>query len=131
MSERNWRILVVEDDPDGQQVMATILQHLNIPIDVANDSAEAELFLFNSDTAYNAAILDLALPDKDGWELLSEILGNPRTVNLPCIAVTAYHTSKLREEALVAGFRAYFAKPIDATKLARELDAVLGTKRAQ
>jgi len=119
------RVLVVEDDPDGQQVVATILQHLNIPADIANDSAEAEQFLFNTDTDYKAAIIDLALPDKDGWGLLSDILGNPRTATMPCIAVTAYHTSKLREDALVAGFIAYFAKPIDATKFARELEAVL------
>src|SRR5947207_11932942 len=103
---KQWRILVVEDDPDGQQVMATILQHLNIPVDVASDSSEAEQWLFNSGNSYDAAILDLALPDKDGWELLSEILADSRTAALPCIAVTAYHTSKLREEALVAGFRA-------------------------
>jgi CheY-like chemotaxis protein len=125
MSRNNWRILVVEDDPDGQQVMATILQHLNIPLDIANDSSEAEQFLFHSDAVYNAAIIDLALPDKDGWALLSEILDNPGTAELPCIAVTAYHTSKLREDALVAGFKAYFAKPVDATKFARELEAVL------
>ena len=125
MSHKNWRILVVEDDPDGQQVMATILQHLNILIDVANDAAEAEQLLFHSDTVYNAAIIDLALPGKDGWELLSEILNRPETANLPCIAVTAYHNSKLREDALVAGFKAYFAKPIDASKLAGELEAVL------
>jgi CheY-like chemotaxis protein len=122
---KEWRILVVEDDPDGQQVMATILQHLNIPVDVASDSSEAEQWLFNSGNSYDAAILDLALPDKDGWELLSEILADSRTAALPCIAVTAYHTSKLREEALIAGFRAYFAKPIDATKFARELAAIL------
>jgi CheY-like chemotaxis protein len=125
MSIGKWRILVVEDDPDGQQVMATILQHLNIPIDVASDSTEAEQLLFHSDTTYDAVILDLALPGKDGWQLLSEILSNPRTANLPCIAVTGYHSSKLREDALVAGFRAYFSKPIDATKFARALESVL------
>ena len=125
MSEEERRILVVEDDPDGQQVMATILQHLNIPLDVANDSVEAEQFLFQSGVNYHAAIIDLALPGKDGWGLLSDILNNPNTAKMPCIAVTAYHTSKLREDALVAGFVAYFAKPVDATRLARELEALL------
>lgn len=125
MSEAKGPVLVVEDDPDGQQVMATILQHLNIPLDVANDSAEAEQLLFNSGTTYTAVIIDLALPDKDGWSLLSEILSNPETATLPCVAVTAYHTSKLREEALIAGFKAYFAKPIDATRFAREFAMIL------
>ncbi len=125
MSNVDNRILLVEDDPDGQQVMATILRHLNISIDIASDSGEAEQFLFHSDTIYTAAIIDLALPDKDGWELLSEIMHNPETANLPCIAVTAFHTSKLRADAIGAGFKAYFAKPINAAKLASELEAVL------
>jgi CheY-like chemotaxis protein len=122
---RNWRILVVEDDPDGQEVVATILQHLNIPLDVAGDAVEAEQFLFNSSARYNAVIIDLALPGKNGWEILADILNNPTTAAIPCVAVTAYHTSKLREQALAAGFTAYFPKPIDSTSFARRLEEVL------
>ncbi len=122
MTQKNWHILVVEDDPDGQEVVATILEHLNLSIDVASDVAEAEELLFNSDKSYQAAIIDLALPDKNGWELLAEILNHPKTAALPCVAVTAYHTSKLREDAIRAGFTAYFAKPIDATSFARRLE---------
>ena len=120
-----WRILVVEDDPDGQEVVATVLEHLNIPIDVANDAEQAEEMLFADQTPYNAVIIDLALPGKDGWELLSDIQRHPLTENLPCIAVTAYHTSKMREEALTAGFIAYFSKPLDATSFARQLETIL------
>lgn len=119
------RILVVEDDPDGQQVVATVLQHLNYEMDVANNAAEAEELLFNSGWQYRAAIIDLALPDKDGWELLAEILDTPNTADLFCIAVTAFHTSKLREEALQRGFSAYFSKPLDATAFARSLQEIL------
>ncbi len=125
MAQKNWHILVVEDDPDGQEVVATILEHLNISYDVANNVAEAEELLFRSGTTYQVAILDLALPDKNGWELLTEILEEPKTASLPCIAVTAYHTSKLREDAIRAGFTAYFAKPIDATAFARRLEELV------
>jgi CheY-like chemotaxis protein len=125
MSQDRWHILVVEDDPDGQEVVATILEHLNISMDVAANAEEAETFLFQSGTNYNAAIIDLALPDKDGWELLNQILAEPQTAAIPCIAVTAFHTSKLREDAIRAGFTAYFAKPIDSTSFARQLESVL------
>src|SRR5258707_9096739 len=125
MVANNWHILVIEDDADGQEVMATLLGHLNISIDIAADSAEAEHFLFQSGTSYHAAIIDLALPDKDGWQILSEVLENPGTAELPCIAVTAYHTSKLREDAILAGFKAYFPKPLDGTSFLRELETVL------
>jgi two-component system, chemotaxis family, CheB/CheR fusion protein len=120
-----WRILVVEDDLDGQALMTTLLGHLDIPVDVANDVAEAEQFLFESGTDYQAVIIDLALPDKDGWQLLAEIQANPRTEALSCLAVTAFHTSKLREDAILAGFKAYFPKPIDSTSFLRELETIV------
>ncbi len=125
MAGSKWHVLVVEDDTDGQEVVATLLRHLNISLDIAADAAEAEQFLFQSGKTYNAAIIDLALPDKDGWQILSEVLADSRTANLPCIAVTAYHTSKLREDAILAGFTAYFPKPIDGAGFLRQLESIL------
>lgn len=123
--KNNLRILVVEDDLDGQALMATLLGQFNIPVDVAGNVAEAEHFLFESSAQYHAVIVDLALPDKDGWQLLAEIQADSRTADLPCIAVTAFHNSKLREDAIIAGFKAYFPKPIDATSFLRELESIL------
>lgn len=123
--KNNLRILVVEDDVDGQALMSTLLSHLNIPVDVAENVAEAEHFLFQSQAQYQAVIVDLALPDKDGWQLLSEIQSNAKTADLSCIAVTAFHNSKLREDAILAGFKAYFPKPIDSTSFLRELESIL------
>jgi CheY-like chemotaxis protein len=125
MQGNNWHVLVVEDDADGQVVMTTLLEHLGISMDVASDSAEAEQFLFQSNNIYNAAIIDLALPDKDGWQLLALIQDNSQTASLPCIAVSAYHNSKLREDAILSGFKAYFPKPIDGTTFLRELERML------
>ena len=123
--QNEWNILVVEDDPDGQAVIAHILEYMQVNLTVANDAEEASNYLFASEMAYTAVIIDLALPGKDGWQLLSDIQANTQTANLPCIAVTAYHTAKLREEALQAGFTSYFAKPIDATSFLRQLERVL------
>lgn len=121
----NWHILIVEDDPDGREMVATMLEHMNFPVALANDAEQAESMLFQGDNGYEAVVIDLALPGKDGWELLKEIQQNPRTTELPCVAVTAYHTSKLREEAIRAGFAAYFPKPIDGMVLGRELEKLL------
>lgn len=119
------RILVVEDDPDGQEMVTTVLRHMKFDVDTADDGEQAAKILFSTNAAYEAIIIDLALPGKDGWELLSEILDNPRTSSLPCIAVTAFHNSKLREEALRAGFTAYFPKPLDGTQLGREIERLI------
>jgi CheY-like chemotaxis protein len=122
MAHHQWRILVVEDDPDGQEVVATILQHLNLAIDVVGNVPDAETLLFQTRNKYDAAVIDLALPGKNGWDLLAEILSDEKTAEMPCVAVTAFHTSKLREDAIKAGFTAYFAKPIDAMAFARRLE---------
>ena len=121
----NKRILVVEDDPDGQEMITTMLQHLQYEVDTVDDAEGAGQALFGAETPYNAIIIDLALPGKDGWELLAEITDNPLTANIPCLAVTAHHTSKLREETIRAGFVAYFPKPIDATSLGRQLEQLI------
>jgi CheY-like chemotaxis protein len=125
MTNDKWRILVIEDDPDGQEVMGTILAHIDLPADVAGNAQEAERLLFETDTKYNAVVIDLALPDKDGWEILAAIQNHPDTFQLPCIAVTAFHTSKLRQEALSAGFANYFPKPIDTTAFLQALGRLI------
>ena len=118
-------ILIVEDDPDGQALVSHVIGYMNIPHDVVGDAEMAVEKLRESNETYQAVIIDLALPGKDGWELLAEIRDNPTTAELTCIAVTAFHTSKTREDTLRAGFDAYFSKPLDATQFARELESIL------
>lgn len=118
-------ILIVEDDPDGQALVSHVIGHLNIPHDVVGDAEKAGQKLFENGEAYQAVIIDLALPGKDGWELLAEIRNHAETANLMCVAVTAFHTSKTREDALHAGFDAYFPKPLDAMHFSRELASLL------
>ena len=118
-------ILIVEDDPDGQALVSHVIGYLNIPHEVVDDAEKAITKLFESGQTYRAVIIDLALPGKDGWELLAHIRDNPATSALTCISVTGFHTSKTRDDALRAGFDAYFPKPLDAMHFARELEALL------
>jgi CheY-like chemotaxis protein len=121
----NRRALIVEDDPDGQILVAHILQQLGLAVDVASDAEQALDYLLEGHTHYRAAIIDLALPGRDGWHLLLEIKSRQQLANLPCIAVTAHHSARTREEAMRAGFRAYFSKPIQPNMMVRELEALL------
>jgi CheY-like chemotaxis protein len=118
-------ILIVEDDPDGQALVSHIINHIKLPFEVVGDAENAAQKLFQAGSNYRAAIIDLALPGKDGWELLADVRANAATAQMMCIAITAFHTSKTREEALRAGFDFYFSKPLNATKLAQELDSIL------
>lgn len=121
----NESVLIVEDDPDGQALVSHIVNYLNMPYNIVANAEDAEQHLFESGNIYRAVIIDLGLPGKSGWELLEEIRMHPATETLTCIAVTAFHTSKTREEALRLGFNAYFSKPLDANNLAQELERLL------
>lgn len=119
----NWHVLVIEDDPDGQEVVARILKHQGVTYDVAGTGEEA-LSLARRH-AYTMAIVDLALPGLDGWGFLSAIQGDPAIAQMPCIAVTAFHSPDVAIKAIEMGFKAYFPKPIDATGFMRDLGHVV------
>lgn len=119
----NWRILVVEDEYDGQQVVSRILKYMGIQADVAATAEEALDLMAGQ--SYTAAIIDLALPGIDGLQLLSQIRANAATTQMPCVMMTAYHSAQVKKQALDAGVNAYFAKPIDDTIFIRELERLL------
>jgi CheY-like chemotaxis protein len=115
----DWRILVVEDEPDGQEVVCDILDYFNIPSEAVATAEDALKKLAHGH--YDGVVIDLALPGMDGFGLLREIRGDPDIAHLPCIAFTAYHTSLVRQEALLAGFDSYFPKPLDDHAFVKEL----------
>jgi CheY-like chemotaxis protein len=117
-----WRVLVVEDEPDGQVVVAEMLRHFNIPTELAMNAEEA--FEHLDAQKFNALIIDIALPDIDGLELVRKLRRELR-ITQPCIAITAFHTSKTRQAALEAGFDAYFPKPLDHMHFVRELEKLI------
>jgi len=119
----NWRVLVVEDEPDGREVVSEMLKLYNIAVEAVS-SAEDALNLLETDQ-FSGVIIDLNLPGMDGWSLLKAFQSEPRTSHLPCIAITAYHNSTVKHEAMVAGFDAFLPKPLGDSALVRELNRVL------
>lgn len=118
-----WRVLVVEDEPDGQDVVAQLLDIYKISTDATGTAEEALTWL--EQTAYTAAIIDLNLPGMDGIELVRQIRAHEVLGSLPCIAITAYHTSAVKQQAVASGYDAYFAKPLDDTAFVRELERIV------
>lgn len=116
-------VLVVEDDPDGQELVARILFRARIPVEIAA-TAEDALQLLSPDEHF-AVVIDLALPGIDGFELLSRILENDSHTALPCIAITAFHTPSLKQRVMNEGFNAYFPKPLDDTRFLRTMKEII------
>lgn len=118
----NQRILVVEDDTDGQEVVGRMLRFHRLDFDVVG-TAEDALDALNQGE-YNVAIIDLALPGMDGWTLLQNIQRSDATAHMKCVAVTAFHSAEVATKAIEVGFKAYFAKPLETTSFVRELQRV-------
>jgi CheY-like chemotaxis protein len=119
-----WRILIVEDEPDGQEVVAELLGHFNVSHNVAGTAEEALELL--AQEQYTAAIIDLALPGMDGLTLLKTIRENPDTADLPCVAFTAYHSSLVKKQAIESGCNGYLTKPLNDHSFMQELERVIG-----
>jgi CheY-like chemotaxis protein len=119
---RNWHVLVVEDDRYIWEIISRLLEYHGIQVDVAKDAEDALALL--AEYQYTLAVIDLALPGMDGWQLLREIKATPEIADMPCVAVTAYHDAKVAHEAIAAGFTAYFPKPLE-TSFAQALEKVL------
>ena len=108
-------VLIVEDDPDGRELISRILFRANIPIE-ATGTAEDALQVMSPDD-HVAIVMDLSLPGMDGFELLQKIRADARIAHIPCIAVTAFHTPTLKQRAIQTGFEDYLAKPLDDQRL--------------
>src|SRR5687767_8718500 len=106
----NKRVLLVEDEPDGQAVVKGLLRFLDVYPDTVASAEEAMNLL--SQNEYDGVIVDIALPGMDGLELLDEIRHSDLAA-LPCMVITAFHSSQVKQQAIELGCDAYFAKPLE------------------
>lgn len=123
MSIKNWRVLVVEDEDDSMELVQGLLTHYGIQCEGVQTGEEALQIL--EQTTFTLILLDLALPGVDGWGVLKAVRSSKSMSNVPCVAMTAFHTPELADQAIKAGFDAYFPKPLDATSFVRELQAIV------
>src|SRR5215468_527515 len=118
----NWHILIVEDEQDGREIAESLLGYFDIKTDLASTAEEALELL--STNHYTAAVIDLMLPGMDGLDLVRAIRSKAETASLPCVAVTAYHSSTTRRQAGEAGFNGFYPKPLDYSGFIEELNRI-------
>jgi CheY-like chemotaxis protein len=119
------QILIVEDEPDSADVVRRILVKVGMNCRIA-ETAEIALGTLNADPDFQAVIVDLALPEMDGFELMQTIRRSPHIARLPLIAVTAFHIPELRVKVMDSGFDAYFPKPLDKNLFVQGLQQLIG-----
>ncbi len=119
-----YNLLVVEDDLDGAEVIEWMLKSKRAKTTMVTTGEEALEQLNSQPDSFSAVLIDLALPQMDGFQLLAQVR-EQAGINLPAIAMTAFHTPELRERALEAGFDAYVPKPLDQKVLFSTIEHLL------
>ena len=127
-SERKPRILIVEDHPIIAELVETRLRIEGMDPLKAPGGREALQVI--GVEPLDAVILDIMMPDVDGYEVLRHIRSHPATRTLPVIFLTAKATPADIEKGLALGANYYITKPFSGLDLVRKVRVCLEERRA-
>ena len=113
------RIMLVEDNRINQQVAKEVLESMKLVVIIANNGVEALSFL--ETTKFDLILMDIQMPEMDGYQATTEIRKQLKFKNLPIIAMTAHAMSGDKEKCFSAGMNDHIAKPIDLNQLTKVL----------
>ena len=120
------RILVVEDNEINQQVAKELLLQANALVTLANNGKDA-LNKLDIDM-FDCVLMDIQMPEMDGYEATREIRKHKKWDSLPVIAMTANVMADDREKCFAAGMNKHISKPIDPSQLFSTLISILTDK---
>jgi DNA-binding response OmpR family regulator len=119
---RDARVLVVDDDPDVREIVATVLGDDGYEVDTASNGAEALHKVGEHEP--DAVILDAMMPVMDGYEFLKLWRTRPVEERAPVLVVSAIRDWRAARDA---GAQGYLSKPFDLDSLEAALRTVLHT----
>jgi CheY-like chemotaxis protein len=113
---RGRKVLVVDDDARNIFALATILENQDLEVVSATNGRQA-IEIIESTPDLSVILMDIMMPEMDGYETMREIRKNPQFRSLPILALTAKAMKGDREKCLEAGASDYVAKPVDTDQL--------------
>ena len=119
------RILLVEDNELNREALSRRLLRRGFDVVVAVDGLSA--LALAGTVQPDVILLDLGMPEIDGWECARRLKQDPATAAIPIIALTAHAMLGDRERALEAGCDEFDTKPIDFEQLLEKMDRLAGT----
>ena len=124
------KALVVDDAPDIRLLADLVLTMAGFTVTAASSGSEA-LRKLAAGALPDIMVLDVQMPDLDGWETLSRVRADPRTAELPVVLCTVKGLPEDTLKGWSLGCDGYLGKPFDINGLVGELNSVLGRDREQ
>lgn len=125
-----YRILVVDDEPDIRQLVALILESAGHTVTTVSSGKEALGTLEQQD--FELVILDIMMPEMDGWEVCRQIKGGTRTKDLPVVFLTVRGQPLDRVIGLeVVHADGYVTKPFERDHLLATINCCLSSHATQ
>jgi two-component system cell cycle response regulator DivK len=120
---KDWKVLIVEDDPFSMDVAKIMLESYGAEVYTASDGAEGVKVA--QSTRMNFILSDISMPVLDGWMMIEALKNDPRTVDVPVIALTAHAMKGYRERAMASGFHNFLTKPLTPETFIHDLIVLL------
>lgn len=117
------RILVVDDEPHIAKLVKNILSTESFRVDEANTAHDA-LEMINH-KKYDLVIMDIMMPNMNGYELCEKLRERPETYSMPIIFLTAKHAVNDKIQAIHSGADDYITKPFDPEELIIKVHSLL------
>ena len=118
-------MLLAEDNEINQQIAVELLQGVGATVEVANDGLEAVRKMLNQQVSnFDVVLMDIQMPEMDGYQATKKIRSDPRFASFPIIAMTAHATIEERQKCLDAGMNGHVSKPIDPSSLFETVGAL-------
>lgn len=117
------KILLVEDNEMNRDMLSRRLEKKGFQVVIAVDGAKG-VEMAKSESP-DLILMDMSLPEIDGWEATRRIKAMDETKNIPVIALTAHAMAGEREKALEAGCNDYDTKPVELPRLMEKINALL------
>jgi two-component system, sensor histidine kinase and response regulator len=111
------KVLVVEDNEINQQVARELLEAFGLSVEIASNGKEAVAMVSQPDHGYDAVLMDLQMPEMDGYQATAVIRADHKQDKLPVIAMTAHAMQTEVRRCLDVGMNDCVTKPIDPEKL--------------
>jgi PAS domain S-box-containing protein len=110
-------VLLVEDNDMNQEIAMELLHGAGMEVTVANNGREAIERLEEPLARFDLVLMDIQMPEMDGYEATRRIRSQERFAGLPVIAMSAHALIEERERAQAAGMNDYISKPIDSAAM--------------